>query len=303
MADVLIIMHAKAALDGDLRQAVAAARQQGNSVDVRVTWEAGDAQLFATAAARTGRYDTLIAAGGDGTMNAVVAGMMDPAVSAPPALGILPAGTANDFARACSIPANDTLAALNIALASTSEPVDVGMVNGRAFLNLATGGFGTEVTATTPEDLKRILGSVAYLVTGIKQATNLVTNKAIIRGDGFFWEGSFLAFAVGNGRFAGGGIPMCPDALINDELLDLSILPDVTSEELPRVMADMLVRGMGARETALVQARVSELTVSSEQLLQINLDGEPLQGRSFHFELRPAALRLRLPPDASVLTD
>lgn len=302
MSSLLIIMHAKAALEGNLRSAIMAMRDRGHLVDVRVTYESGDAQLFASAAARTGRYDTVVAAGGDGTMNAVVTGLINSQAERIPAFGILPAGTANDFARAVGIPSDNPDEALILAAEGNLHKVDVGLVNERAFLNLATGGFGTDVTVNTPEELKRILGSVAYLVTGLQQATGLASTHARISGPDFAWEGAFLAFAVGNGRFAGGGIPMCPDALIDDGLLDLSILRDVTTEEIPKVMTDMLVRGMGAREAAVVHARLTSLTVSSDRPLQINLDGEPLQSSEFHFRVNPAGLDLHLPSGAEVLS-
>ncbi|MFT5484090.1 MAG: lipid kinase YegS, partial [Halieaceae bacterium] len=301
MAKLLIIMHGKVALNDAVRSAIMAVRDIGHLVDVRVTWEAGDAELFATAAARSCTFDTVVAAGGDGTVNAVVTGLMHSGVERLPALAILPTGTANDFARACEIATGNPLSALMLALESDAVAVDVGVVNQRCFLNVATGGFGAEITTTTPEELKRILGGVAYLVTGIQQAANLRLSEATIRGPDFDWQGSFLALAVGNGRYAGGGIPMCTDALINDGLLDISILRDVTADELPRVMTDILIRGMRAREAALVSARVSELSIHSEAPLQLNLDGEPLQNTDFHFSVRAGALLMHLPSTSPVL--
>lgn len=100
-----LVLHGKAAMREDVRRAVHAAREDGSPVDVRVTWEGDDASRFALEAAQAG-YEIVVAGGGDGTVNAVVAGLIEgsAASSASPSLAVLPLGTANDLARACGIP-------------------------------------------------------------------------------------------------------------------------------------------------------------------------------------------------------
>jgi hypothetical protein len=88
-----------------------------------------------------------------------------------------------------------------------------------------SGGFGSGVTVETDPKLKQRLGGLAYAITGISHFAELSENQGLFRADGFSWEGHFLALAIGNGRQAGGGIPLCPNALIDDGLLDLMILP------------------------------------------------------------------------------
>ena len=96
-----------------------------------------------------------------------------PATSKPSAsLGILPLGTANDLARACGIPL-DPFAALRLAVSAAATDVDVGRANGRSFMNVATGGFGTQVTVATPNELKKILGSAAYFLTGVTHFSSI----------------------------------------------------------------------------------------------------------------------------------
>src|SRR5205823_8530462 len=89
-----------------------------------------------------------------------------------PVLGIVPLGTANDFATGCGIP-HDTAAALALCVQGRATPVDVGKANERWFLNAASVGFGAEITATTPPELKRLLGPAAYSVMGAILAMNL----------------------------------------------------------------------------------------------------------------------------------
>lgn len=299
---VRLILHAKVALSDSLRQAVARLRAQGHEIEVRVTWEPGDAERFATEAAADMRVGSVVAGGGDGSINAVVTGLMDSTIDVLPSLGILPLGTANDFARACGIP-GAVSEALELVTETNAHPVDVGRVNGRYFLNVATGGFGTDVTLNTPGELKKVLGGAAYLLTGIGQASSISARHAVIEGPEFSWSGGFLAMAVGNGRYAGGGVPVTEHAYIDNGLFDLSILPEVTVEHIPDVLRTLLDLGFSAEalDSHMIRARAHAFSVRSETPLQINLDGEPLQSTHFEFEVLDQAIGLHLPPDTDIL--
>ena len=289
------MLHGKAAMRDDVREAVRAAREEGFPVDVRVTWEGEDASRFAREAALAG-YEIVVAGGGDGTVNAVVAGLMGVAgeSSASPILAVLPLGTANDLARACGIPL-DPSAALRLAVSGPASVVDVGQANGRHFINVATGGFGTQVTVATPSELKRILGGAAYLVTGLTHFSSIRPEHGRVSGPGFAWEGAFLVLAVGNGRQAGGGHQLCPEAMLDDGLLDVRLLPQLPKEEIPEALRILLRDGIGGVRRTLVGARVPRLEIETEESLQINLDGEPLTGTRFRFELLPRRLQMKLP--------
>src|SRR5687767_11185827 len=114
-----LILHGKAAGEPAIRAAVLAARESGIEIDVRATWEAGHAEMFAAEAARLG-IDVVIAGGGDGTVNAVMDGLCAGADKPTTALAVMPLGTANDFARSLGFPPNDPLAA--IILAAEGQP-------------------------------------------------------------------------------------------------------------------------------------------------------------------------------------
>jgi lipid kinase YegS len=290
-----LVLHGKAARRDDVREAVRAAREDGFPVDVRVTWEGEDASRFAREAAQAG-YEIVVAGGGDGTVNAVVAGLMGVAgeARASPILAILPLGTANDLARACGVPL-DPSAALRLAVSGPTSVVDVGQVNGRHFVNVATGGFGTQVTVATPAELKRILGGAAYLLTGLTHFSSIKPEHGRVSGPRFAWEGAFLVLAVGNGRQAGGGHQLCPEAMLDDGLLDVRLLPQLPREEIPEALRILLRDGIGGVRRTLVGARVSWLEIETEESLQINLDGEPLTGTRFRFELLPRRLQMKLP--------
>ncbi len=253
-----LVLHGKAAMRDDVRAAVRAARDEGVRVEVRVTWEAGDAPALSREAAQSG-YDVVIAGGGDGTVNEVVCGLIEAAApGAPrPALAILPLGTANDLAHACQIPL-DAAGAMRLAVAGRSAAVDVGNANGKHFLNVATGGFGTQVTVATPNELKRILGGAAYFITGLTHFNSIRPASGRLAGPGFDWQGAFLILAVGNGRQAGGGHPLCPEALLNDGLLDVRLLPRLANEEIPAALATLLLR-RPRRRSSPARARPSGL--------------------------------------------
>src|SRR5881296_2469363 len=122
---VLLILNGKAAGNDALQTAVARQRAIGHTIEVRVTSEKGDARRFVLEA---GEVDLLIAAGGDGTLNEAVHGLMDLSIDARPILRVVPLGTANDFATGCDIP-RDPEKALALCLEGEAVPMDVGKAN------------------------------------------------------------------------------------------------------------------------------------------------------------------------------
>ena len=297
MAAIRIILHGKAAADPRLRAAVETMRTDGHGVEVRVTWEPGDATRLtaeAVAQAAQGNIDCIVAGGGDGTINEVFAAAYAAGLPAECALGILPLGTANDFAHSAGVPIKDLTAALRLAASAPRRWIDVGLVNGRFFVNLLSGGFGSRVTVETDPKLKQRLGGLAYAITGISRFAELSGNRGIFRAEDFSWEGHFLAVAIGNGRQAGGGISLCPNALIDDGLLDLMVLPTMDRAARLEVFTDLLREGAQSIRAKLVTKRSSWIEYESEHDLNINLDGEPIVAKQFRVECRRSALPVRL---------
>jgi lipid kinase YegS len=303
MANIRIILHGKACANARLTAAVHRAREQGHGVEVRVTWETGDAERLTAAAVREaedGRIDCIIAGGGDGTVNAVFGAAYSAGLPPTCSLGILPLGTANDFARSADIPAGDLAAALRIAANTAPRPIDVGLINGRLFVNLVSGGFGSRATAETDPRLKKQLGGLAYAMTGIARFAELSANHGIFRAEDFEWEGDFLALAIGNGRHAGGGIPLCPDAVMDDGLLDLMIIPALDRPARLDAFSHLLREGAASLRATLLTARSSWMAYESEHDLNVNLDGEPTVLRSFRVEARRRVLPVRLGQGAAL---
>lgn len=303
MASIRIILHGKAAADTRLRKAVHALRDDGHNVEVRVTWEAGDATRLTAEAvsdAERGKIDRIVAGGGDGTVNEVFAAAFAAGVPQECSLGILPLGTANDFAHAAGVPTDNLTAALRIAASAPLRWIDAGFVDGRLFVNLVSGGFGSRVTVETDPRLKQRLGGLAYAITGISRFAELSENRGMFRAEDFSWEGTFLAVAIGNGRQAGGGIPLCPDALIDDGLLDLVIFPALERTARLDAVAQLLREGTASLRAKLVIRQSSWIEYSSEHALNVNLDGEPALLKHFRVEVRRRALPVRLGDGAAL---
>lgn len=300
-----LILNGKAAGDALLRSAVASMRAEGVELGVRVTWEPGDAERY-VAEALDDRVDTVVAAGGDGTLSAVATGLArsDLSAEALPGLGLVPLGTANDFATAAAIPA-DVASALALVRAVPAVPVDLLRIQdgGRAHwcANLASGGFGTRVTVDTDEGLKKMLGGLAYLVTGIARLGRIEPITARIEGPEFAWEGGFIALGLGNARQAGGGQGLCPDAVIDDGRLDLTIVPEL-SGEVAATVGTLLTEGkQGALERVAVTRQLPWLRIRASQPLVLNLDGEPVESDHFQVECVARRVRMHLPVGCPLL--
>ncbi len=291
----LLILNGKGASNEDLRAAIATLRDEGFAITVRVTWEKGDGERYLDEAIQLGA-ETVVAGGGDGTVNEIATALAAVAAEQRPVLGILPLGTANDFATSVSIPA-EMEPALRLAVQGKAYIIDLARVNqGRYFINMATGGFGTRITTETPEKLKSALGSASYFIHGLMRMDTLKPDSSEISGPGFQWQGDALTIGVGNGRQAGGGQCLCPSALINDGQLDLSI---VTTQELLPILLHSLTSNDD--NPNIVTAKLTWLRIVSPSEMTFNLDGEPLSGREFEIEVMPGALSCRLPPQCPLL--
>ncbi|WBX94278.1 lipid kinase YegS [Pseudoxanthomonas mexicana] len=294
-----LILNGKSAGDDDLRGAVQSLRESGIALEVRVTWEDGDAERYVAEAIADG-VDTVIAAGGDGTLSEVAATLAhrDANAEALPSLGLVPLGTANDFATAAGIP-DGPLAALQLVREVVAAPLDLLRIDADDGIhwcaNLASGGFGTEVTVETDEGLKKMLGGLAYLITGIARLGRIDPLQARLRGPDFAWEGDLIALGIGNGRQAGGGQALCPDALVDDGQLDLTIVPDL-SGDVAATVGTLIKEGKhAALDRVATRIRLTWVELASDEPLTLNLDGEPVASRRFRVDCVAGRVRMHLP--------
>ena len=296
-----LILNGKSAGNDAVRDAVAMLRDSGMRLDVRVTWEHGDGERYVAEAIADG-VDTVIAGGGDGTLSEVATALAhrDETAETLPSLGLLPLGTANDFASAAGIPVEPE-AALALIRDSAAGRIDLLKLqaNGETHwaANLASGGFGTQVTTETNEGLKKLLGGLAYVLTGLSKLGRIEPLQATVRGPGFDWSGEFIALGIGNGRQAGGGQALCPGALVDDGLLDVTIVPPLEGELLATFSTAMTEGKDAALDRVAIRRALPWVEIASAEPLTLNLDGEPVEATRFRIECMAGRVRMHLPAD------
>lgn len=286
--ELMLIMHGQRADSDALRHLVSWVREKGHSVDPRVTWEKGDGIRFAREGAARG-VDAVVAVGGDGTINEVLNGLDGSDVP----LGIVPLGTANDFAHQVGIP-DDPDHAMDVVLRRAPCTIDTAELNGRRFLNVSSGGVAAAATAETPTEAKEQLGPLAYAITGVRKLADLQPRRARITGPGVNLDCEFLIFAVGNARCTGGGTRITPRALVTDGLIDLCII-----EAMPRGdFAKLLMRikkGEHLDEARVRYYQLPEVTIAAEGPVTVNVDGESSEATTLSYRARPKDLRIHIP--------
>ena len=283
----LVVHGARAELAG-LRHLVEWMRAKGHVVRLRVTWEPGDGEMLAREAIDAGA-DTIVACGGDGTINEVLNGISGTKVS----LGIIPAGTANDFARQVGIP-DEPSAAMDIVLKRKPVIIDTAAMNGRRFLNVSSGGVGAEVTAETPADAKASLGPVAYFISGLRKLAALEPRPALFEAPGFRLQSDFLLFAVGNARATGGGTLVTPRASVRDGLLDVCIVGAMPRKEFAKLVL-RVKRGEHLESDGVRYLQVPWFRFTSAKPMTVNVDGESTEIRQARYEACARDLLIHLP--------
>ena len=207
-----------------LRDKIASLSHQ---VIVRSTGSPGDAGALAARAVAQG-YETIVAAGGDGTINEVVNGLAGSHVR----FGILPVGTMNVFATELGIPQNNLAKAWQVIEDGCVRQVDLPRANQEYFVQLAGVGLDAEVVRQTTPDSKKALGPMSYLLTLAQVAARQPPTIRIEPVDGAPREGSFAL--VGNGRFYGGPFVLFKNARLDDGLLDVLVFQNQSHWDLIR---------------------------------------------------------------------
>lgn len=260
------------------------------SLEEAVTRAPGDATELARQAAATGVL-RILAVGGDGTLHELVNAL----AHTPVALGVLPCGTGNDFARTQGL--MGPLSRLLPRLASGRvRRVDLGQVERTYYLNVAGVGFDAEIARRINARPHKAEGTLSYLTEAVRLAFRYEPPLLGLRLE----DGSDLAperlllVAVGNASAYGGGMRICPDARVDDGLLDAMLAGDIrrwsTLGLLPRVF---LGRHVGDPRIRVV--RIRSLRVSGPPGVALHADGEIVGGLPATFRVHPAALRLWCP--------
>ncbi len=294
---IRLILNGKKSGLANVRAAVEAVRKH-HSLEVRSTYEGGDVARMVNEAVADG-VERLIAGGGDGSLHEMVDALAAIVPAQRPQMGVFPLGTANDFATGCGI-SSDLVEALTLAVNGTAAPIDMIKANEKHFINAATGGFGTEVTASTPVELKNFLGGSAYTLTGLLKVLEFTPYRGTLVTEKRTFVGNTLVGAVCNGRQAGGGQVLAPKAYIDDGLLDIFSVEDFPSAKLIQVIDEARVPGAEGEYVKYDQAVWAEFTADGRPM-PVNLDGEPFSANRIRFEVVPGAINMVLPESCPLL--
>ena len=195
-----------------LYDAIACFSRSGYLVSVHETQGPGDATQ--TVHDHGALFDLIVCAGGDGTLNETITGLMT--LEERPPLGYLPNGSTNDFAASLHIPANLVEAAL-IASDGTPTPLDIGIHNDRYFAYVASFGAFTRSSYSVPQETKNALGHFAYILQGVKDLDSLRPYSCRVQADEETFEGNFIFGAVCNSTSLGGLVRLDPTRVKMDD--------------------------------------------------------------------------------------
>ncbi len=239
--------------------------KRGASFDLYVTKSVADASEHACDAARD--YESIVVVGGDGTMNTVINGIMRNETI--PSVGIIPCGRGNDFARSLGIPLGIE-GAVETILKGRIRSVDLASANDRYFVEMAGIGFTAESMINFP----RIPLLPAFLLVNIGIVRTLLQHQNLnmtIRPEGMELSGKFFDVSVANGKFIGAGSKFAPDAVIDDGLLDVVIIGDITLLEAIS-NANRVKKGLHLSHPKVRWTRVKKVEVETDALYHV--DGE-----------------------------
>ena len=238
---------------------------------VYVTQEPGDAAKIAEEYGKD--VELFVCSGGDGTLNSVISGIMR--LEKRPEIGYLPAGSTNDFARSLKIPANLTKAAQDV-VSGKSYGVDIGKFGDeRYFVYIAAFGAFTEVSYSTPQDIKNVLGHQAYILESIKALGNLKSYRMHLTWDDGETDGEFIFGMVTNTTSVGGSRGLAPkDVSFHDGLFEgVFIRTPKTPADLPNIISGLLLFPEQENKD-VIRVKSSKFTVTAKEEIPWVLDGE-----------------------------
>lgn len=288
-----VVMSEAAAASPELERLLGARLVSGADLTSHVSRSVEETAYLARRAAESGA-DRVVVAGGDGTVNAAVNGLMEANRQVP--LGIVPLGTANDAAVSLGLPADpiETLEGIWSGRFQARR-VDVARCGSRWFLNVLSIGKPAKVTRDTPIPMKQALGGLAYLAYGLTQVVEMDAFQAVLQAPGFLWQGAAFAIYVGNGRSAGGGFNVVPDADMRDGMLDVLIVPEMDIGNLLSLFGDTALLNDPSQHEYIVHHRCPSAHLSLQRGTAINVDGEPIEAHQLELGVARRALEVLAP--------
>ncbi|QND53789.1 lipid kinase [Phyllobacterium sp. 628] len=238
--------------------------------------------------------DLVIIGGGDGTLNSAAAGLVETGLP----LGVLPLGTANDFARTIGIPPLP-LKAAELILSTKPRPIDLGEVNGNLFFNVASIGFSAELAAELTEKAKKRWGKLGYAIVAARLLARSRLFTAYVEHDGAVEKIKTMQVSVGNGRHYGGGMTVEETATADDGRLDFYSL-EVDHWWRLLGLLPSLRKGTQGRWDDVRAFQTTEVTIKTNKPRAVNTDGDLTTWTPAHFRIREKAITVFAPKPAAV---
>lgn len=232
-------------------------------------------------------YNHILVAGGDGTVDNVVNAMMERNINLP--LAILPVGTANDFAKFIKLPKRVSEAVEKIL---SSEPmlVDVGKINQKYFINVASTGLFTDISQKTDTNLKNTIGKLAYYLKGLEELPNFRKLKVKLTSEEMNYEGEMYLMLVFNGQTAG-NLRLATRADICDGYLDVIVIKAVQLYEVLPLFFKIL-KNEHLDSNKVLYFKTKKITIESEEDIVVDIDGEPGPGFPLTVECVQGGIKL-----------
>ena len=249
-------------------------------------------------AAGEGRDSLLVVIGGDGTVNEVANGIAGTNAE----IAVLPCGTGQDFGRTHGIPSRFD-DAVRVALGGTARTIDLGRVElesgtSRFFANVGSAGMSGAVARRANAMTKRFGGRATFCSALTREFLAWQNTRVVVElGDGITREGPMHDVVVANGRFHGGGMKLAPDARQDDGAFDVVLIGDITKPDFVTT-APKLYSGRYLSHPKVELLRSSSVSISADEPLPLEVDGEPIGTTPARFEIVRSALRLRVPAAA-----
>jgi len=247
----------------------------------------GDATELTKEATKEG-WQVIVSLGGDGTASEVISGL----VGSDAALGIIPCGTGNDFARSLGVPL-DIEQAVHALLAGERRKIDIGWERDQIFANIASVGFPCEVTRRA-NAMKRLKGSLAFFAATYKTLSALKAEPVRIELDDEIIETKVVSVTISNMKYAGGGMVFAPNAILDDGLFDICVVRDVRWLNFALTFPQMY-RNTGAKHPALSRHRSSVVRIFTEQPVEKMFDGNINGKTPLDAKVLPKAIDVLVP--------
>lgn len=266
--------------------------------EVVIGCAAGDARRDALAAAERG-CGTIIAAGGDGTLNEVLNGVMSQPRNVH--LGLLPLGTGNDFARAIRMP-TDVDEALKVLAGGMTRPIDVvrmpGVLETRYFLNVSAGGFSGAVSEKLTPELKATWGPLSYLRGMIETLPEMTAYDCELTFDDEPPSQLRLYnLVIANAPYVAKGVPVAPNADPSDGWLDVVGIRECAVAQRA-LLTPLVLAGKHLGMESVLSRRAKRISVGAAPAMPFNTDGEMVGETPWTFEIMPAAIEMIAAPEA-----